>query len=172
MNEPGGKHELRDRVGARQVGSLVGAVLDPVLEKRAGISTSLIDAWEEIAGEELGEATRPVKIQWPRRASDDDPFEPATLTLAADPSVAFVVQHETESLIAAINAFLGFVAIGRIRIMQKPVRVHRAEVIRQAELSGEEAKAMRAKLTPIEDDGLRQALERLAANMRQARNRR
>ena len=105
----------------RQVGELVSRVLDPVLEKRAGISASLLQSWDEVVGAKLAGATRPHKVQWPRRASEDDPFEPATLTIAADPSVAFILQHETSEVIARVNAFLGFAAIARIRIVQKPV---------------------------------------------------
>ena len=35
---------------------------------------------------------------------------------------ALHLQHETGEIIDRVNAFLGFNAIGRIRIVQKPVR--------------------------------------------------
>ncbi|MCB1418612.1 MAG: DUF721 domain-containing protein, partial [Notoacmeibacter sp.] len=66
--------------------------------------------------------SRPERIVWPRRASDDDPFEPATLVVACEGFAALALQHETNEVIARVNAFLGFAAIGRVKIVQKPVR--------------------------------------------------
>lgn len=149
----------------RQVGELVSRVLDPVLEKRTGISASLLHGWDDIIGARLAGATRPHKVQWPRRASEDDPFEPATLTIAADPSVAFVLQHETTEVMARVNAFLGFAAIARIRIVQKPVGQPSA-ARKQAGPLGEQARTrIDNAVEPIEDDDLREALERLGENV-------
>ena len=52
---------------------------------------------------------------------DDDPFEPAVLVVACEGAAALHLQHETSEIIGRVNAFLGFSAIGRIRIVQKPV---------------------------------------------------
>ena len=53
---------------ALQVGEVATGILDPVLRKKAGISTALVQSWEEIVGPRLAAATRPEKIAWPRRA--------------------------------------------------------------------------------------------------------
>ena len=45
-------------------------MIDPVLAKRAGINTLLLGSWDEIAGEDFADCTRPEKIAWPRRASE------------------------------------------------------------------------------------------------------
>ena len=103
------------------ISDLATAILDPVLRKRAGISIGLVQSWEEIAGPRLAHRSRPEKIQWPRRAHEDDPFEPATLVIACEGAAALYLQHETGEIIGRVNAFLGFAAIGRIRIVQKPV---------------------------------------------------
>lgn len=149
----------------RQVGELVSDVLDPVLEKRAGVSASLLHNWDDVIGSRLAGATLPQKVQWPRRASEDDPFQPATLTIAADPSVAFILQHETGEVIARVNAFLGFAAIARIRIVQKPVGQAR-ETKKPSRPLGEAAKRrIGSAVAPIEDDDLRKALEALGENV-------
>ncbi len=150
------------RGNAEAVSDIVTAIIDPVLRKRAGMSVSLIQSWEEIAGERLAETTRPEKINWPRRASDDDPFEPATLVVACEGFAAIALQHETSELIARVNAFLGFAAIGRIRIVQKPVRIEEAPrrpPLRN--LTDREEQTLEERLSGIEDDGLRAALARL-----------
>ena len=104
------------------VSDLASEILDPMLRKRAGISIGLVQSWDEIAGPRLAGHTRPEKIVWPRRMQEDDPFQPATLIIACEGFAALQVQHETGEIIGRINSFLGFNAIGRIKIVQKPVR--------------------------------------------------
>ena len=144
------------------VSDLASAILDPVLRKRAGVSIGLVQSWDEIAGPRLASHTRPEKIVWPRRMNEDDPFEPATLVIACEGFAALRVQHETGEIIGRVNAFLGFNAVGRIRILQKPVR--RAEGKPKPRLrpatAAEEAKIART-VGGVEDAGLRASLERL-----------
>ena len=92
------------------------ATQDPVLRKRAGVSIGLVQSWDEIAGAKLARSSRPEKIVWPRRLHEEDPFEPATLVIACEGAAALHLQHETGEIIGRVNAFLGFAAIGRIKI--------------------------------------------------------
>jgi hypothetical protein len=148
------------------VSDLATAILDPVLRKRAGISIGLVQSWEEIVGPRLASSSRPEKIQWPRRMHDDDPFEPAVLVVACEGSAALHLQHETGEIIGRVNAFLGFSAVGRIRILQKPV----AQLSSKAKpvprvLSQEEKARLAGTVGKIEDDGLRASLERLGTTI-------
>lgn len=158
-----GKSTRRRR--PQQIGELTSAVLDPVLERRAGISASLIHSWDEVVGTKLAGSTLPQKVQWPRRAGQDDPFQPATLTIAADPSVAFVLQHETQQVIERVNAFLGYAAIDRIRILQRPVEFEKRPAPSAAPLSSEIRSRLDNTVEPIEDDGLRASLRRLGESV-------
>ncbi|MAW87421.1 MAG: hypothetical protein CMJ42_12915 [Phyllobacteriaceae bacterium] len=147
---------------AEPVADLVSAIVDPVLRRRAGISLGLIQSWEEIVGARLAAGSRPEKIVWPRRMSEDDPFEPATLVVACEGFAALALRHETSEVLARINAFLGFAAIGRIRIVQKPVLRMEPERPRgPRKLTGEEEARLKGTTARIEDEGLRAALERL-----------
>lgn len=103
------------------VSDLATGILEPVLRKRAGISIGLVQSWEEIVGPRLAGTSRPEKIQWPRRMREDDPFEPAVLVVACQGVAALHLQHQADEIIGRVNAFLGFQAIGRIRIVQKPL---------------------------------------------------
>ena len=149
------------------VSDLAAEILDPVLRKRAGLSIGLVQSWEEIVGPRIAAKSRPEKLQWPRRAGEDDPFRPAVLVVACEGLAALHLQHETGEVIGRVNAFLGFEAVERIRIVQKPIlttdrpprRVPRA-------LSALEKADIAAKVRPIEDEGLRAALERLGASVR------
>lgn len=157
---------------ARPVGDLATAILDPVLRRKAGISTGLVQSWEEIVGPRLADSTRPEKILWPRRAGEDDPFEPATLVVACEGAAALHLQHQTGEIIARINAFLGFAAIGRVRILQKPVAAHKPPKRRPRELTRDEAAGIATAVAGIEDEALRAALEKLGKAVKAERGRR
>ena len=147
---------------AEPVADLVSAIVDPVLRRRAGISLGLIQSWEEIVGTRLAAGSRPERIVWPRRRSDDDPFEPAALVVACEGFAALALQHETSQVIARINAFLGFSAVGRIRIVQKPVlRMEQPRPRGPRKLTPEEEARLKGRTAGIRDEGLRAALERL-----------
>lgn len=144
------------------VSDIATGILDPVLRKRAGISVGLIQSWEEIVGPRLAPLTWPEKIQWPRRMSDDDPFQPAVLVIACEGAAALHVQHETGEIISRVNAFLGFSAIGRIRIVQKSIDRSPQRPKRSLRpLSDMEKKRVAGSVASIEDEGLRGSLERL-----------
>jgi hypothetical protein len=141
-------------------------ILEPILRKRAGISMGLVQSWEEIAGERLGARSRPEKILWPRRAQEDDPFEPATLVVAAEGIAALHLQHETGEIIARVNAYLGFNAIGRIRIVQKPVATaQQRKRPAPRQLSGIEISQLSSAVSGIERDDLRASLEKLGRSV-------
>lgn len=144
------------------VADLASEILDPVLRKRAGISIALIQSWDEVVGSRLADRTRPEKINWPRRMSDDDPFEPATLVIACEGAAALHVQHETTEIISRVNAFLGFSAVGRVKIVQKPVNTGSGKQKPKLRplTSGEEGR-IASTVGAIEDGGLRESLERL-----------
>jgi hypothetical protein len=154
----------------RPVSDLATEILDPVLRKRAGISVGLVQSWEEIVGPRLSDRTRPEKIVWPRRLDDDDPFEPAVLVVACEGAAALHVQHETSEIVSRVNAFLGFAAIGRIRIVQKPVNTGPDKPRpRLRPLSELEKKRVAGTVAKIEDAGLRAALERLGTTILSAK---
>lgn len=148
------------------VSDLAIDILEPMLRKRAGISMGLIQSWDEIAGPRLASRSRPEKIVWPRRSHEDDPFEPATLVVAAEGVAALHLQHETGEIISRVNAYLGFNAIGRIRIVQKPVSIaeqRKKPVLRP--LTPSETSRVSGAVSGIEDEELRASLERLGKSV-------
>ena len=148
------------------VSDLANAILDPVLRKRTGISVGLVQSWEEIVGPRLAHNTRPEKIQWPRRMHEDDPFEPAVLIVACSGPAALHLQHETGEIIGRVNSYLGFNAIGRIRILQKPVSSAAAKPRpRLRKLTDAEQGKLAGTVQYIEDEGLKASLEKLGASI-------
>jgi hypothetical protein len=154
------------------VSDLAAQILDPVLRKRTGLSVALVQSWEEIVGPRLAAVSRPERLVWPRRASEDDPFRPATLVVVASGIAALHLQHETGEVIARANAFLGFEAVGRIRIEQKPLAGKEKPPRRQpGPVAPDVARRIDASVQPVEDDGLRAALARLGRSVHGAKRR-
>ena len=157
-NKTNGRHE---GIGL-SVSELLSGVLEPVLARRTGMRIDLLRSWPEIVGEEFGPVSRPEKINWPRRISEDDPFRPATLIIACEPSVALFMQHSEKELRERVNSFFGFEAIGRIRISQKPVRLEEgATPADSSEMSMLEEKQLREAVDDVEDPQLRETLLKL-----------
>ncbi|MFC5385275.1 DUF721 domain-containing protein [Aquamicrobium segne] len=148
------------------VSDLATGILDPLLRKRAGISVGLIQSWEEIVGERLAFGCRPEKIRWPRRLNEEDPFEPAVLIIACEGLAALHIQHQSSEIMSRVNAFLGFAAIGRIQIVQKPVfhQTQRKKPVLRA-LSEAEKTRLAHRVDTIDDEGLRASLERLGTSV-------
>jgi hypothetical protein len=155
--KPAGKKKRRT---ASQVGDLLPNVLLDVIARRSGMTIDLLAAWDDIAGPDYAGRTRPEKIRWPRRASEDDPFRPGTLVIACAPEKALFFQHETGEIIDRVNRFFGFEAISVIRIEQRHIRSEQHAPARRP-LTAEEEKRLGEVTDKIEDPGLRERLERL-----------
>lgn len=155
----------RRSFNAVPVSDLAAGILDPVLRRRAGITIGLVQSWDEIAGAQLAATTRPEKIAWPRRLHEDDPFEPGTLIIACEGMAALHLQHQSGEVIARVNAFLGFAAVARLKIVQKPVAVAAKKRPSPRKLDGAETARLDRMVDAIEDDGLREALVRLGRSV-------
>ena len=141
--------------------ALVGRVIDPVIAARGFANGDLVAAWPEIVGPAFAGWTEPERIVWPRGVGGREP-PPGILTLKADGPRAVYVQHELPQIIERVNAYLGYAAIGAVRIVQKPVAVRRKPtraVLRP--LSATEEADLSRKLADLGDDRLRDALDRL-----------
>ena len=109
----------RARRAARPLADLVSPAIEPACRKRGFATTELVTLWPELVPPALAN-TRPMKIDWPRRRGVEAPDETATLTVAADGPAALVLSYQGEQLIERLNALLGWRAIGRLRIVQRP----------------------------------------------------
>lgn len=116
---PDSNDKTRKR-GPVMLAELVGKVIDPVTKRRGFATTDLIAAWPEIVGARFADCTRPEKILWPR--GEDMEGAPALLVLRVDGPRAVLVQHEAGQIVERVNAYLGYGAIGHIRIIQAPVK--------------------------------------------------
>ena len=163
------------RKGAFQIAEAANRVIDPVLRRKAGISTALLGSWDEIAGSEFADCSRPEKITWPRRNADRlgeaGGMEPGVLTIACEGARALFLAHGQGELIQRINGFFGFPAIRQIRIVQKPVSPHMPARRRPRPLSPGERHHLDALTAEIENAALKAALDRLGRGIYGSRKR-
>ncbi len=154
------------RLGPRSVADIIGKVMEPVLARRTGMTLDLIKAWPQLVSEEFAKTTRPEKIDWPRRAHEDDPFEPATLVVACESASALFFQHEQGPILERVNVFFGFQAIKRMRIVQKPVLQNDGKKKAPAKILSEEEKLrLQTLVEDIDDPELKKILENLGAGI-------
>ncbi|MGV1013629.1 MAG: DUF721 domain-containing protein [Methyloceanibacter sp.] len=155
--------------GARPVGAYAAKALDPAARARGFATTALLSEWPAIIGAELAAFTIPDRVVWPRRHQDEEPASPlrrrrdegATLVLRVEGPRAIEVQHRVGQILERVNLYFGYRAITEMRILQAPVA--RAAVSCQAPPPPADDDFSLSSSVLIEDDGLREALQRLGS---------
>lgn len=143
--------------------------MTPVCRKRGFASVDIVASWADIVGERYGTRVQPERLVWPRRpdlSDPENPPEPATLVVHTDGATALLLTHEIPQVLERINTFYGWAAVGRIKVLQRPVTVRRREHRRSLRaLTTSEEKRLEEKLEGVENDRLREALKKLGAQV-------
>jgi hypothetical protein len=157
-----------------QIAEIANGIMDPMLARRAGISTALLGSWDEIAGADFADTTRPEKIAWPRHDGSEHStgHQAGVLTIACEGARALFLSHAQGELIERINGFFGFPAIRQIRIVQKPVSTGTRIRRPPQPLKGDAARKLSDMMEGIENEALRRAVERLGTAVMQPPGRR
>jgi hypothetical protein len=149
----------------RPLAEFIETCLGPSLAAQGFAAADVIVAWPEIVGERLAEFTQPLKIAWRRRSPVDDPGgarpEPATLVVRVESAFALEMQHLAPIVIERVNAHYGWRCVGRIVLKQGPVRRVASERPAPVEASTADRERVGAAVTPIADQSLKAALDRL-----------
>ncbi len=149
------------RRGPRPLGDLIASLVDPIVAKKAGMNAALIQSWPEIAGVRLQEGCRPEKLVWAARHDEDGPTQPATLVVACEGAFVLRLQHETHEVLARVNAFFGYPAVAKLRIVQKPIlRLRVDRKLPRMPLDAAKRRDIAEATARIESPRLRSALER------------
>ena len=157
MNKPG-------PLTAKPLSALLGNAINDAFAKQGFASRELVTRWADIVGASVAAHSEPLKIQWPRPV-ENQPQEPATLVLRVEGPMALEIQHTSDVIIARVNRFFGWNAVGRIALRQAPLSRRPARNIKK----GPDADAVtriEASLGTVQDDDLRKALARLGASIK------
>ena len=121
--------------------------------------------WREIVGEQLARRSEPVRLVKPRDGG------PASLEVRVDGPSATLIQHQAGELIARVNMFLGADAVGRLRVVQGPLRGTASRPARakagrtaprlDAPLDAGAEQALQEGLLGVKSEALRESLTRL-----------
>ncbi len=138
-------------------------------ESRGFAVSKVLTHWDDIVGEDMAAMARPVEVKYPRGQGSLG----ATLVLLTTGAHAPILEMQKEQLRQKVNATYGYNAIARIRITQTAPTGF-AEGQAQFADAPEPApqgpapecrKAAAALAGGVADDGLRQALEALGADV-------
>ena len=165
MAEPGAMNKPQHSK-ARPLADFVGKCLADTFAQRGFAATEIVTHWPDIAGPDIAKHCEPIKIEWPRRreAADD---EPATLVLRVQGPCAIEIQHQTAVIIARVNRFFGWPAVGRVALRQAPLKRRKT---RPAPPSPDPNAVRKEtlRLSGIADEDLRAALARLGAAVKRS----
>lgn len=154
--------------GPKSVGSFVPRLTRQAFEKYGFSAAALITDWETIVGQAQAAYTAPERLKWPKGVTGDEETGEAsergrpgaTLILGVDAGRALDVQYRGEQIIQRINAYFGYRAVAELRIVQLPPgSLARA---RPAPPAATRPSEPPAHVASIADDGLREALARMA----------
>ena len=157
-------------LGARAVGSFVPRLTRPAFEKFGFSAATLITDWAQIVGAEIGRATEPERLRWPKgpaaRGTDAETIDQgrpaATLTLRVEPGRALDIEYRRAQIIERINAYFGYRAVADVRLIQTPLARKPAAAAPVAPCPPQPPPA---EVVAVTDDRLREALARMAAGL-------
>jgi hypothetical protein len=148
----------------RPLADLLDACLAPALRAQGFASADIIAAWPEIVGERLSGFTQPVKIEWKRKPAGADPSarpDPSTLVIRVESAFAVEVQHLAPVIVERVNAHYGWRCVGRLVLKQGRVRHSVLPAAPEPVLTEEERLRVADAVVAVDEDALREALERL-----------
>ncbi len=99
-----------------RLGQTVSRAVRPLLKKRGFAEVDILNHWETIVGEDLARMTCPVRPALPRGRRDR-----GTLHIRAPGALAPEVQHRFPRLRQKINAYFGYQAVEKLRLIQGPL---------------------------------------------------
>jgi hypothetical protein len=154
--------------GFARTSKLLEGWIRQTTESRGFSQSRVLTHWEEIAGSDMAAISRPTEISYGKGGFG------ATLVLLTTGANAPIVEMQREQIRARINAVYGYNAITRIRVTQTAVSgfsdgkvdfQHRRKDTGPRQPSPQAQAQAREVAEGVGDEGLRLALERLAANV-------
>ena len=145
----------------RPLAELINRCLGEAFARQGFASADIVTRWAEIAGRDVAAHAEPVKLKWGRGEE-----APATLVLRVEGPAAIEIQHLSGVILERVNRFFGWRAVDRIAIRQAPL-THRARRRASSAPTPDAMAHVAARLPDIADEGLRAALCRLGAAIKQ-----
>jgi len=135
----------------------------PAFEQYGFAQGELVAQWAAIVGEDVAARCSPERMVWPKgRDKSHRQTEGATLTIRADHGAGLALSYETVAIAERINAFFGYHAVAKLKIVQGTRAHHDKPAARPAASpSADVVDSVRQKTGAIQDSDLKAALTRL-----------
>lgn len=154
--------DIRTRA-PKPLAGMVDRLTKSMLGRHGFAHGAIVTKWPEIVGNDMARHTQPEKIVFSR-----DGVSGGTLHLrCASGALATEIQHLEPQILERINTFFGYKAVVRLKLIQGPLPKPKGEPATKAPrpLSIAEAKNLAGTVANVDDDELRQALERLGQSI-------
>jgi hypothetical protein len=148
----------------RPLAELLHKTFKDAFARQGFASTEIVTRWPDIVGAEIAAHAEPERIVWPRAGAGEE-RTPGALVLRVEGPTAIEIQHLSQLILDRVNRFLGWQAVAELRLRQAPLSRRRRPAPPAAD--AEAATRLADSLTDIADDGLRAALARLGAAVKQ-----
>lgn len=143
--------------GPQRIGRQLSTIAGKALGKHGLAFGALLTDWATIVGPRLADQTSPLKLAFPKGARED-----AVLHLRVSSPAALLLQHEEPQVLERINAFFGWRAVSRLKL------IHGGPALKQPprapvpkRLAPEVEAEIAAHAATVESPEIRDALERL-----------
>lgn len=159
MKKPTPKKQRQNK--ALRASALLNGAAGKLYRKQGFASAEVLTEWPRIVGDRLAGATSPEKLS-----------RDGTLTVRVSPAFALELQHLEPQVLERIATYFGHRAVRRMKLVQGVVAARQQPVSRRLrDLTPDETAALESQLTPVEDDDMRAALNRLGRAMLGAQTR-
>jgi hypothetical protein len=147
------------RNSVRDVGSLLPDVGGMAFRRFGFVQGALLGRWREVVGPVYARWSIPESLKFARGETSG-----GVLTIRVEGPFSVQLQHVGPQIIDRANRILGHAAVGRIRLVQGEVPKPSERAVTEPAARGP-APAGLANLSGVGDEGLRLALEDLAAQL-------
>ena len=147
--------------GARPVAASLPKISAKAIGKRGFAEATLITEWDRVVGLRLARVSQPEKLVFPSGQRKN-----GTLHIRVQGGVATELQHLEPLVVEQINSHFGYGAVGKLRLSHSPLRqIPPHPKHRRRTPDSKQRAVLAVNLDEVEDDELREALERLEAAM-------
>ncbi|MGI9481396.1 MAG: DUF721 domain-containing protein [Hyphomicrobiales bacterium] len=149
----------------KAVGKHINRLTKKAYETHGFAYAEILTQWKSIVGAELAEICTPVSIRWPRGFSEKTTGRQklgGTLIISTAGPCAIELQHESPRIIERINTFYGYGAITALKIIQgHHIQPPSSQIPKSGKLSPERETQLSQELEGVDDERLKEALQKL-----------
>lgn len=117
QKKPPAKKQFKRRKKALTASRLTGGLMTRAMRAKGFAQTEVVTRWPQIVGAELAAATLPVRLVFPRGERTE-----AKLVIRCESAFAPLLDHKREQVMAMVNSFFGYRAVGKLEVKQGPLK--------------------------------------------------